>query len=68
MIQYLLIVFALYIIRKRYLNIKSPKNLIAVVGVTGSGKSSFIKRVTGRDDIAVGETLFSSKQIWRLKV
>lgn len=34
--------------------------LIAVVGVTGSGKSSFIKRVTGNEEIEIGDDLDSS--------
>jgi hypothetical protein len=35
------------------------KCLIAVMGPTGSGKSSFIKVITGRQDIKVGHTLLS---------
>ena len=34
---------------------------IAVMGVTGAGKSSFIKLVTGDDSIKVGESLISGK-------
>lgn len=34
--------------------------LVAVVGVTGSGKSSFIKRVTGNEEIEIGDDLCSS--------
>lgn len=39
-----------------------PNNpaIIAVLGVTGSGKSSFIKRVTGNEDIVIGDDLNSS--------
>jgi putative ribosome biogenesis GTPase RsgA len=33
--------------------------VIALMGVTGAGKSSFISRVTGRDDIKIGYTLTS---------
>jgi hypothetical protein len=38
-----------------------PEVVIAFMGVTGSGKSSFVKAVTGRDDIVVGDQLKSSK-------
>ena len=34
--------------------------LVAVVGVTGSGKSSFIKRVTGDEEIEIGHDYDSS--------
>ncbi|KAG9845925.1 hypothetical protein KCU98_g6587, partial [Aureobasidium melanogenum] len=34
--------------------------VIALMGVTGSGKSTFIKRVTGREDIQIGHELTSS--------
>lgn len=38
------------------------KNIyIALMGLTGSGKSSFIKRVTGRTDVHVGHSLASGK-------
>lgn len=33
--------------------------MIAVVGVTGIGKSRFIRRVTERKDVKVGAGLFS---------
>ncbi|KAH0202371.1 hypothetical protein KCU99_g4611, partial [Aureobasidium melanogenum] len=33
--------------------------VIALMGVTGSGKSTFIKRVTGREDIQIGHELTS---------
>ena len=33
--------------------------IIAIMGVTGVGKSTFIKTITGREDIAVGRGLFS---------
>ena len=35
--------------------------IIAFMGVTGSGKSSFIKALTGRSDIIVGDGLKSSE-------
>lgn len=35
--------------------------LIAVMGVTGTGKSSFIRLVTGDESIKVGETLESGE-------
>jgi Fe-S cluster assembly ATPase SufC len=33
--------------------------IIAVMGVTGSGKSSFIRALTGKDDVKVGHGLES---------
>lgn len=33
--------------------------IIAIMGVTGVGKSTFIKTITGREDIAVGHGLSS---------
>jgi predicted GTPase len=33
--------------------------VVAVMGVTGAGKSSFIQRVTGRNDILVDGSLSS---------
>jgi putative ribosome biogenesis GTPase RsgA len=33
--------------------------VIAVIGMTGAGKSSFIASVTGREDIQVGHDLYS---------
>ena len=33
--------------------------LIAVMGVTGSGKSTFIKRVTGSEEVVIGKDLTS---------
>lgn len=33
--------------------------VIAVMGLTGVGKSSFIKNVTGRQDITIGYSLVS---------
>lgn len=35
---------------------------VAVMGVTGAGKSTFIKRVTGREDIAIGHGINSRSQ------
>ena len=34
---------------------------IAVMGMTGAGKSAFIQRVTGRQDVKVGHTMSSGK-------
>lgn len=34
-------------------------NVIAVMGVTGSGKSTFIRKASGLDDVEVGEGLAS---------
>jgi putative ribosome biogenesis GTPase RsgA len=33
--------------------------VVAVMGLTGVGKSSFVKNVTGREDIKVGHSLDS---------
>jgi len=33
--------------------------VIAVMGVTGAGKSSFIKEVSGREDIVIGHNMSS---------
>ncbi|KAG9856311.1 hypothetical protein KCU98_g1485, partial [Aureobasidium melanogenum] len=38
--------------------------VIALMGVTGSGKSTFIKRVTGREDIQIGHQLTSSLSLY----
>jgi ABC-type branched-subunit amino acid transport system ATPase component len=35
--------------------------VIAVMGVTGAGKSSFVATVTGQKDIRVGHDLYSGK-------
>jgi ABC-type hemin transport system ATPase subunit len=37
----------------------SSEIVIAVMGMTGAGKSSFIKRVSGREDIIIGHKLSS---------
>lgn len=37
--------------------------VIAVMGQTGAGKSRFIKSITGREDIVVGEGLESGRLI-----
>jgi ribosome biogenesis GTPase A len=39
-----------------------PDVVIAVMGVTGAGKSSFIATVTGRKDIQVGHDLNSGRE------
>ncbi|KFZ07912.1 hypothetical protein V502_09670 [Pseudogymnoascus sp. VKM F-4520 (FW-2644)] len=42
--------------------VASPKHndiLIAVMGLTGSGKSTFIKNITGREDVGIGHGLCS---------
>lgn len=39
----------------------TPEVVIAVMGITGAGKSTFIKLVTGRDDVVVGNRLSSGK-------
>lgn len=39
------------------------ENLVAVVGATGAGKSSFIKLVTGNNAVTVGHGLTSGKSI-----
>jgi putative ribosome biogenesis GTPase RsgA len=36
--------------------------VIAVMGLTGVGKSTFIKNITGREDIKVGHTLESGRR------
>ncbi|KAH0334901.1 hypothetical protein KCU81_g9280, partial [Aureobasidium melanogenum] len=42
-------------------DVPTPDDIvIALMGVTGSGKSTFIKRVTGREDIQIGHELTSS--------
>jgi ABC-type hemin transport system ATPase subunit len=38
---------------------KSSNAVIAVMGMTGAGKSSFIKEVSGRKDIVIGHKLSS---------
>lgn len=37
------------------------KIFIAVMGVTGSGKSTFIQTATGSDDVHIGHTFKSCK-------
>ena len=37
--------------------------LIAVMGVTGSGKSTFVKKVTGSEDVVVGNDLTSCMKL-----
>jgi ABC-type sugar transport system ATPase subunit len=41
----------------------NPEVVIAVMGMTGAGKSSFIRRITGDQSIKVGDTLHSGKCI-----
>jgi ABC-type lipoprotein export system ATPase subunit len=38
---------------------RSPWVFIAVMGVTGSGKSTFIKAASGDDSVGVGDSLVS---------
>jgi hypothetical protein len=38
-----------------------PEVVVAVMGVTGAGKSSFIRRVTGNDGVLIGSGLQSSE-------
>lgn len=37
--------------------------IVAVMGVTGVGKSTFIKTVTGNEDVVVGHSLASGRYI-----
>lgn len=37
--------------------------VVAVLGVTGVGKSTFIKTITGREDVVVGHSLTSRMHI-----
>ena len=39
----------------------SREVIVAVMGVTGAGKSSFIRRLAANDDVQVGHSLQSSK-------
>jgi ABC-type hemin transport system ATPase subunit len=41
--------------------IQNPNIVIAVMGMTGAGKSSFISRVTGDESVKVGNKLHSGK-------
>jgi ABC-type proline/glycine betaine transport system ATPase subunit len=36
--------------------------VIAIMGMTGVGKSTFIRTITGCDDIVIGHGLMSGKQ------
>lgn len=38
--------------------------VVAVIGTTGTGKLSFVRLVTGNDDIKVGERLHSGKLLY----
>ncbi len=42
--------------------------VIAVMGMTGAGKSSFIKAVSGREDISVGHKLSSGWLLFHVKM
>lgn len=47
------------------------KVFIAVMGVTGSGKSTFIQTATGSDDVHIGHTFKSCKlqlSLWLLVI
>jgi len=46
----------------RSLDWNSKVVLIAVMGMTGSGKTSFISKVTGRNDLKIGHDLLSCTQ------
>lgn len=46
---------------KAAMSINNNDVVVAVMGVTGCGKSSFIKKVTGRSDVKVGDSLTSGK-------
>lgn len=48
-------------VRPENRNERRPQVVIAVMGVTGSGKSTFIRNTTGRNDIFVGHGLNSGK-------
>ena len=37
------------------------ETLIAVIGVTGAGKTTFVQRATGRTDLGVGHGIDSCK-------
>ncbi|KAG5811352.1 hypothetical protein H9Q74_006072 [Fusarium xylarioides] len=41
---------------------KQPTMVIAVMGVTGSGKSTFVRTVTGKDEVVVGHSLEACTQ------
>jgi ABC-type hemin transport system ATPase subunit len=41
--------------------IQNPDIIIAVMGMTGAGKSTFIRRITGDQSIKVGHKLSSGK-------
>lgn len=51
------------------MNIASSAAVFAVMGTTGSGKSTFIQKATGNPDIVVGHNLKACKKIpqssWR---
>jgi ABC-type branched-subunit amino acid transport system ATPase component len=37
--------------------------IIAVMGIPGVGKSTFIKNITGNDDLVIGHGLFSGTPV-----
>jgi GTP-binding protein EngB required for normal cell division len=39
----------------------APEVVVAVMGVTGAGKSSFIRRITANDEVVVGKGLQSGR-------
>lgn len=41
--------------------VKRQEVLIAVMGVTGAGKSSFVKLITGNPNVRVGHSLHAGK-------
>lgn len=50
-----------------HLKVAAPQNadiVIAVMGVTGAGKSTFIRTVTGQNDVEVGHNLESGKVVY----
>ena len=37
--------------------------VIGVMGLTGAGKSTFIKRLTGDDNVVIGRNIYSRKEL-----
>jgi hypothetical protein len=52
----------LHIAQKIEMEIQNPGVVIAVMGMTGAGKSSFIRRITGNQSIKVGVSLHPGKR------
>lgn len=46
------------------MSVKRKEVVIAVMGATGVGKSSFVRLVTGNTDIPIGHSLKSGKLHW----